>query len=139
MLVSTTATQIPEMPATDHAIDDPSALVERAVNACPAMDLSAMLTPIGIPPPRVSHCSHHMKPGALRHHPKVQLAVGFPTVLLRGRLRDQVELAGTGHGFGTVGRPELVEDVAHVSLHCVDRDYELVGDLPVSPPRREEA
>jgi hypothetical protein len=51
------------------------------------------------------------------------------------RLRDQVELAGLGHGLGSAGRAQLVEDVTHVTLDGVECDHELGGDLPVPPAR----
>src|SRR5215218_3186986 len=45
---------------------------------------------------------------------------------------DKAEPAGVGHGFGAVGRPELVEDVAGVLLHRLQGDHQLGGDVAVA-------
>jgi hypothetical protein len=47
VLISTTATQIPAMPAADHAIHDPSAVAEREVDGCSGDDVSAIAASSG--------------------------------------------------------------------------------------------
>src|SRR5438067_11448613 len=44
-----------------------------------------------------------------------------------------------GGRFGAVGRPDLVEDVAHVAQHGVQADHQRGGDLLVALARRDQA
>ncbi len=53
-------------------------------------------------------------------------------------LPDQMQLPGSGHGVGAVDRAELVEDVTDVAFHGIEGHDELVGDVAVWPPGREE-
>src|SRR5262249_24654974 len=52
-------------------------------------------------------------------------------------LADQPELSGLGNGLGAVHGSELVQDVGHVLLHGVERDDEVIGDLPIRPSAGE--
>ena len=52
---------------------------------------------------------------------------------------DEVELARPRNCMGAAIRAELAQNVGGVLLHGVERDNELVGDLPVLPAVRNQA
>src|SRR5215213_5520621 len=79
----------------------------------------AALTPPRLPPPVAASWPNAMEQTAAQHHAKGEWPVESleagcswadrSTLTPSG---DEAEPAGVGHGFGAVGYPELVEDMA---------------------------
>src|SRR5918996_1304070 len=92
----------------------------------------AALTPTRLPAPVAASWPNGMEETAAQHHAKEERPVeclGAGPVTPSG---DEAEPAGVGHGFGTIGRPELVEDMAGVLLHRLQGDHQLGGDVAVA-------
>src|SRR6266545_1288616 len=113
----------------------------------PAAELGALLAGEQVRPGAQRDSGSLVTPATLWSRPGVGITQRWNTGRNPGRtgwyqedacLWDQAELAGPGHGFGAVGRAQLVEDVAGVLLHRLQRDHQLPGDLPVRPARSQQ-
>jgi hypothetical protein len=53
-------------------------------------------------------------------------------------LGEEAEVSRPSDGLRSIRRPELLEDVTHVPLDRVQRDHQLIRDLLVPSPRRQQ-